>query len=102
GCDGRRRWIDQWRGGDVGPDKHGGRLRPARSRLRRVEAPARRAAESLPGLMPGQREIVFQGAPPILGGARLLPSPSQFFLTGEDRLRVVSANSLVGVSLKVQ
>jgi hypothetical protein len=49
-----------------------------------------------------QREVVFQGAPPIIGGARLLPSPSQFFLTGEDRLRIVSANSLAGVSLRVQ
>jgi hypothetical protein len=49
-----------------------------------------------------QREQVFQGQPPIFGGARLLPSPSQFFLTGEDRLRVVSANSLAGVALKIQ
>src|SRR4051794_22422027 len=49
-----------------------------------------------------QREQVFVGQPPIFGGSRLLPSPSQFFLTGEDRLRVVSANSLTGVSLKVQ
>jgi hypothetical protein len=49
-----------------------------------------------------QREQVFVGQPSIFGGARLLPSPSQFFLTGEDKLRVVSANSLVGVSLKVQ
>jgi hypothetical protein len=49
-----------------------------------------------------QREQVFQAQPPIFGGARLLPSPSQFFLTGEDRLRVVSANSLAGVVLKIQ
>jgi hypothetical protein len=49
-----------------------------------------------------QREQVFVGQPQTFGGARLLPSPSQFFLTGEDRLRVVSANSLTGVSLKVQ
>jgi hypothetical protein len=49
-----------------------------------------------------QREQVFVGQPSIFGGGRLLPSPSQFFLTGEDKLRVVSANSLAGVSLKVQ
>lgn len=49
-----------------------------------------------------QREQVFVGQPQTFGGARLLPSPSQFFLTGEDRLRIVSANSLAGVSLKVQ
>jgi hypothetical protein len=49
-----------------------------------------------------QREQVFVGQPAIFGGGRLLPSPSQFFLTGEDKLRVVSANSLAGVSLKVQ
>jgi hypothetical protein len=49
-----------------------------------------------------QREQVFVGQPQTFGGARLLPSPSQFFLTGEDRLRVVSVNSLAGVSLKVQ
>lgn len=49
-----------------------------------------------------QREQVFVGQPPIFGGSRLLPSPSQFYLTGEDRLRVVSVNSLAGVSLKVQ
>lgn len=48
------------------------------------------------------REQVFPGQPPIFGGGRLLPSPSQFFLTGEDRLRIVSANSVAGVSLKVQ
>lgn len=35
-------------------------------------------------------------------GGRILPSPSEFYLTGEDRLRVVSCNALVGVSLKVQ
>jgi len=49
-----------------------------------------------------QREQVFPGVSPIFGGARVLPSPSQFFLTGEDRLRVVSANSAAGVNLKVQ
>lgn len=49
-----------------------------------------------------QREQVFPGASPTFGGGRILPSPSQFYLTGEDRLRVVSVNSLTGVSLKVQ
>jgi len=48
------------------------------------------------------RELVYQGASPVFGGARVLPSPSQFYLTGEDRLRVVSANSLASVNLKVQ
>ena len=48
------------------------------------------------------REQVVPGASPIFGGGRVLPSPSQFFLTGEDRLRVVCVNSQPGVVLKVQ
>lgn len=52
--------------------------------------------------MAAGREIVFPGLSPIIGGARVLPSPSQFFLTGEDRLRIVCVNSQPGVVLKVQ
>lgn len=47
-------------------------------------------------------EIVFPGVSPVFAGGRVLPSPSNFYLTGEERLRVVSANAVVGVSLKVQ
>lgn len=49
-----------------------------------------------------QREQVFIAQSPIFGGGRLLPSPSQFYLTGEDRLRVTCVNSLSGVTLAVQ
>lgn len=52
--------------------------------------------------MAAGRELVFPGASPVIGGGRLLPSPSQFYLTGEDRLRVVCCNSKAGVILKVQ
>jgi hypothetical protein len=52
--------------------------------------------------VPGAREVVFPAVPQIIGGGRILPSPSQFYLTGEDRLRIVSANSVSGVALKLQ
>lgn len=47
-------------------------------------------------------ERVFPATPQLIGGGRILPSPNQFYLTGEDRLRIVSANSLAGVALKAQ
>jgi hypothetical protein len=47
-------------------------------------------------------ERVFPARPFEIGGGRILPTPNQFYLTGEDRLRIVAANSLVGVSLKIQ
>jgi hypothetical protein len=37
-----------------------------------------------------------------IGGGQILPSPNQFYLTGEDRLRIVSVNSLPGVVIKLQ
>lgn len=37
-----------------------------------------------------------------IGGGRIIPSPNQFYLTGEDALRVVSVNSVTGVLVKVQ
>lgn len=46
-------------------------------------------------------EQAFPSQAPITGGGRLLPSPAQFYVTGEDRLRIVSANALTGVSLNV-
>lgn len=48
------------------------------------------------------REVVFPGVPAQFAGGRILPSPSQFYLTGEDQLRIVSANSLTGVQLTIQ
>lgn len=48
------------------------------------------------------KEIVRPATPFQLGGGRILPSPNQFYLTGEDSLRIVSANSLVGVAIKIQ
>jgi hypothetical protein len=47
-------------------------------------------------------ERVFPGRLFDIGGGRILPSPNQFYLTGEDTLRVVSANALAGVTIKVQ
>jgi len=47
-------------------------------------------------------EQVFPGRPLAFAGGRILPTPSQFYTTGEDRLRIVSVNSLTGVALKVQ
>lgn len=48
------------------------------------------------------RELVFPAVPAVIAGGRILPSPSQFYLTGEDQLRITTSNSLVGVALKVQ
>jgi hypothetical protein len=45
---------------------------------------------------------VFAGSPAVIGGGRILPSPSSFYVTGEDNLRIVSVNAVVGVSLKLQ
>jgi hypothetical protein len=47
-------------------------------------------------------ELVFAGSPAVIGGGRILPSPSSFYVTGEDNLRIVSVNAVVGVSLKLQ
>ena len=47
-------------------------------------------------------ERAFPATPLIFGGGRILPSPSSYYLTGEDRLRVVSACSVGGVNLKIQ
>lgn len=52
--------------------------------------------------MATSREQVFAGAQLVVGGGRVLPSPSQFYFTGEDRLRLLSANALVGARLKMQ
>jgi hypothetical protein len=46
-------------------------------------------------------EQVFPGQPPVVFGGRLLPSPAQFYVTGEDRLRIVAVNSLAGVVIAV-
>lgn len=47
-------------------------------------------------------ERVFPAVPFQIGGGRILPSPNQFYLTGEDFLRVVCSNSAAGVTLKIQ
>lgn len=36
-----------------------------------------------------------------IGGGRILPSPNQFYLTGEDRLRIVSVNAATSVRLTI-
>lgn len=48
------------------------------------------------------RELVFPATLQIIGGGRILPSPNQFYVTGEDALRIVSANALTGVAIKLQ
>ena len=48
------------------------------------------------------REVVFPASLVPFAGGRILPSPAQFYVTGEDRLRIVSVNSLTGVTLKLQ
>src|SRR6266851_8271361 len=45
---------------------------------------------------------VFPAVPAGFGGGRILPSPSEFYVTGEDNLRIVSSNTLAGVRVKLQ
>lgn len=47
-------------------------------------------------------EQVFAATPISAAGGRVIASPFQFYTTGEDNLRILSANSLTGVSLKLQ
>lgn len=44
---------------------------------------------------------VFPAIPLQVGGGRILPSPNQFYLTGEDSLRIVSVNAAAAVRVKV-
>lgn len=48
------------------------------------------------------REQVFPAAPALGPGGRILAAPFQFLLTGDDRLRIVSFNSLTGVVVAIQ
>lgn len=50
--------------------------------------------------MPNER--IFPAVSVQTAGGRILPSPNQFYLTGEDRLRVMSVNALAGVAIKIQ
>lgn len=45
---------------------------------------------------------VFPAVPLPFSGGRILPSPAQFYLTGEDRLRIVSACSLTGTAVQIR
>lgn len=45
---------------------------------------------------------VFPAVPLITGGGKILPSPSQFYLTGEDRLRIVTVCSVTGVTVAIR
>lgn len=47
-------------------------------------------------------ERVFPAVSLPFGGGRILPSPTNFYLTGEDRLRVVVVNSLSGCAVRTQ
>src|SRR5213592_1900599 len=47
-------------------------------------------------------ERVFVAQPLASAGGRIIASPFQFYVTGEDHLRVISVNSLAGVRLKLQ
>jgi len=42
-------------------------------------------------------EQAYVAPAPLIGGGRVLPSPAAFYLTGEDRLRLIATNSRVGV-----
>lgn len=47
-------------------------------------------------------EVVFERSTAVSVGGRVIVSPTSFYLTGEDRLRIVSANAKAGVALAVQ
>ena len=47
-------------------------------------------------------EKAFVAQPVTTGGGRVISSPFQFYTTGEDSLRILSANSVAGVTLKIQ
>lgn len=49
----------------------------------------------------GSPEIVFPAAQQVTGGGRILPAPSSFYVTGADRLRIVSANSRASVAVQL-
>lgn len=46
-------------------------------------------------------ERVFPAREFDTGGGRIIPSPNQFYLTGEDRLRIVSVNAAASVRVRV-
>jgi hypothetical protein len=50
---------------------------------------------------PSPTKRVFPAVPLPIGGGRILPSPSQFYLTGEDRLQIVSACSVAGITIHI-
>jgi hypothetical protein len=52
--------------------------------------------------MAGATERVFVAPPIPTGGGKVIAAPFQFYTTGEDNLRIVSLNSLAGVTLKIQ
>ena len=52
--------------------------------------------------MTGATERVVLASPLALAGGRVIASPFQFYVTGEDNLQVVSTNSLSGVRVAVQ
>lgn len=47
-------------------------------------------------------ERAFVASPVSSAAGRVIASPFQFYTTGEDNLRIVSSNSLAGVSLRVE
>lgn len=47
-------------------------------------------------------ERIFAAQPVQFAGARIIAAPFQFVTTGTDNIRVVSANSVVGVTLTIQ
>src|ERR1700752_4932976 len=52
--------------------------------------------------MPPAKETFQKGLALPFAGGRLVAAPYQFVTTGEEYVRVVSANSLAGVRLKIQ
>jgi len=45
---------------------------------------------------------IFVASPFAAGGGRVIASPFQFYVTGEDRLRIITANSQVGCEVTLQ
>src|SRR5262249_37028831 len=67
-----------------------------------LEAHKPRAAGKSPAVADAARRLVFPAANLPLVGGRVVPIPSPFYVTGEDRLRIVSMASVANVVVAVR
>lgn len=51
---------------------------------------------------PPRSRRVYPAVGLVTGGGRILPSPANFYLTGEDRLRIVCVNALAGCVIGIR